>query len=144
METLTVAEGDLTSNPLIYAATRIDDALERMDDEVAIMFKSHAMNTINSWYRLPIYDADFRWGRPIFMGPGPIGFPGLAILIPDPIDDGSQSWVISLELDHMGLFKKYLYDIEKKEMNPIRETSSIFGNMELLDLVRHLNEDCGS
>lgn len=131
MATLTVAVGDLTSNPLIYAATRINDALERMDDEYlrsqldflelqsgptatipgVHMFRSHAMNSINSWYRLPIYDADFGWGKPIFMGPGAIGFPGLAILIPNPIDDGSLSLVISLEPDHMGLFKKYLYDI---------------------------------
>ncbi|XXG58609.1 hypothetical protein AAC387_Pa04g0882 [Persea americana] len=128
----TAVTGDLVSNPLSYAASQIHDALARMDDEYlrsaidflelqtdwkAIMpggfhlYRGHVMCTVNSWYRFPIYDADFGWGRPIFMGPGWVGFPGLCIMLPCSTDDGSLSLIISLEPDHMVFFQKYFYDI---------------------------------
>ncbi|XP_042474076.1 hydroxycinnamoyltransferase-like [Zingiber officinale] len=66
---------------------------------------------ITSWVRLPIHDADFGWGRPIFMGPGGIPYEGLSFVLPSPTGDGSLSLAISLQADHMLKFQKLIYDI---------------------------------
>ncbi|XP_077238155.1 shikimate O-hydroxycinnamoyltransferase-like [Tasmannia lanceolata] len=122
--------GDLQSKPLTYAAGRIHDALVRMDDEYlrsaldylelqpdlsALVRGAHTFRCpnigITSWARLPIHDADFGWGRPIFMGPAGIAYEGLAFVLPSPTNDGSLSVAISLQSDHMLRFEKYLYGI---------------------------------
>ncbi|XP_059641847.1 shikimate O-hydroxycinnamoyltransferase-like [Cornus florida] len=121
--------GDLQSKPLWYAASRIHDALVRMDnnylrsaldylelqpDLKALVRGAHTFRCpnlgITSWARLPIHDADFGWGRPIFMGPGGIAYEGLAFILPSPTSDGSLSVAISLQTEHMKLFEGFLYD----------------------------------
>ncbi|KAL5699885.1 shikimate O-hydroxycinnamoyltransferase [Ranunculus cassubicifolius] len=121
--------GDLCSLPLTYAAGRIHSALGRMDDDylrsaldylelqpdlTALVRGAHTFRCpnigITSWSRLPIHDADFGWGRPIFMGPGGIAYEGLAFMLPSSTNDGSLSLAISLQPDHMKLFEKILYD----------------------------------
>ncbi|CAN8308680.1 unnamed protein product [Cochlearia groenlandica] len=78
------------------------DHLEMQPDLSALIRGPHTYKCpnlgITSWARLPIYDADFGWGRPIFMGPGGI-----------PYDDGSLSLAIGLQSQHMKLFHKFLY-----------------------------------
>ncbi|CAB4273004.1 unnamed protein product [Prunus armeniaca] len=122
--------GDLQSKPTWFAASRIHDALVRMDDNYlrsaldylelqpdlsALVRGAHSFRCpnlgITSWVRLPIHDADFGWGRPIFMGPGGIAFEGLAFVIPSATNDGSLSVAISLQSEHMKSFSKLLYDI---------------------------------
>lgn len=122
--------GDLVSKPTWYAASRIHDALVRMDNEylrsaldylelqpdlTALVRGAHTFRCpnlgITSWTRLPIHDADFGWGRPIFMGPGGIAYEGLAFMLPSPTNDGSMSLAIALQTEHMKLFDKYLYEI---------------------------------
>ncbi|KAI7986578.1 Shikimate O-hydroxycinnamoyltransferase [Camellia lanceoleosa] len=122
--------GDLQSKPTWYAASRIHDALVRMDNDYlksaldylelqpdlkALVRGAHTFKCpnlgITSWVRLPIHDADFGWGRPIFMGPGGIAYEGLAFALPSPTNDGSLSVAISLQTEHMKLFEKFLYDI---------------------------------
>ncbi|KAI4326238.1 hypothetical protein MLD38_031571 [Melastoma candidum] len=122
--------GDLRSKPTWYAAGRIHNALVRMDDEYlrsaldylelqpdlsALVRGAHTFRCpnlgITSWTRLPIHDADFGWGRPIFMGPGGIAYEGLSFLLPSPTNDGSFSVAISLQTEHMKVFEKLLYQI---------------------------------
>lgn len=122
--------GDLQSKPTWYAASRIHDALVRMDNDYlrsaldylelqpdlsALVRGAHTFRCpnlgITSWVRLPIHDADFGWGRPIFMGPGGIAYEGLAFVLPSPDDDGSLSVAISLQTEHMKVFQKLLYQI---------------------------------
>ncbi|KAM1714804.1 hypothetical protein TB2_024891 [Malus domestica] len=122
--------GDIQSKPTWYAASRIHDALVRMDDSYlrsaldylelqpdlsALVRGAHSFRCpnlgITSWVRLPIHDADFGWGRPIFMGPGGIAFEGLAFIIPSATNDGSLSLAISLQTEHMKSFSKLLYDM---------------------------------
>lgn len=122
--------GDLKSKPIWYAASKIHDQLALMDNDYlrsaldylemqpdlkALVRGAHTFKCpnlgITSWSRLPIHDADFGWGRPIFMGPGGIAYEGLSFILPSPTNDGSQSVAISLQAEHMKLFKKFLYDI---------------------------------
>ena len=122
--------GDLMSKPTWYAASRIHNALLRMDNDYlrsaldylelqpdlkALVRGAHTFKCpnlgITSWTRLPIHDADFGWGRPIFMGPGGIAYEGLSFIIPSSTNDGSLSVAIALQPDHMKLFKDFLYDI---------------------------------
>lgn len=122
--------GDLTTRPTYYAASRIHAALMRMDDEYLrsaldylelqpdlskLVRGAHTFRCpnlgITSWTKLPIHDADFGWGRPIFMGPGGIAYEGLAFMLPSPLNDGGLSLAIALQPDHMRLFKKFIYDI---------------------------------
>ncbi|XP_060172741.1 shikimate O-hydroxycinnamoyltransferase-like [Lycium barbarum] len=122
--------GDLKSKPIWYAASKIHDALVRMDNDYlrsaldylelqpdlkALVRGAHTFRCpnlgITSWVRLPIHDADFGWGRPIFMGPGGIAYEGLSFILPSPSNDGSLSVAISLQAEHMKLFEKFLYDI---------------------------------
>ncbi|XP_052183143.1 shikimate O-hydroxycinnamoyltransferase-like isoform X2 [Diospyros lotus] len=122
--------GDLQGKPTWYTASRIHDALVRMDDEYlnsaldylelqpdlkSLVRGAHTYRCPNlgltSWVRLPIYDADFGWGRPIFMGPGGIAYEGMAYALPSPNKDGSLSVVICLQTQHMERFEKFLYDI---------------------------------
>jgi len=122
--------GDLASRPTWYAASRIHDALARMDNEylrsaldylelqpdlTALVRGAHTFRCpnlgITSWTRLPIHDADFGWGRPIFMGPGGIPYEGLAYMLPSPVNDGSLSLAIALQPEHMKVFQKILYEM---------------------------------
>ena len=122
--------GDLLSKPTWYAAGLIHDVLARMDDNYlrsaldylemqpdlsALVRGAHTYKCpnlgITSWVRLPIYDADFGWGRPIFMGPGGIPYEGLSFVLPSPTNDGSLSVAIALQTEHMKLFEKCLYEI---------------------------------
>ncbi|XP_055826101.1 shikimate O-hydroxycinnamoyltransferase [Solanum dulcamara] len=122
--------GDLKSKPIWYAASRIHHQLAIMDNDYlrsaldylelqpdlkALVRGAHTFKCpnlgITSWSRLPIHDADFGWGRPIFMGPGGIAYEGLSFILPSPTNDGSQSVAISLQAEHMKLFEKFLYDI---------------------------------
>ncbi|CAL8133210.1 unnamed protein product [Prunus armeniaca] len=126
------AAGDLQSKPTWYAASCVRSALVRRDDaylrSVLDFLELHLPCNpqlvtgfptircpnflINSWIKLPIHDADFGWGRPIFMGPGrPFVSDGRCLLLPSTTNDGSISIILCLQSEHMKLFSKLLYDI---------------------------------
>lgn len=127
--TVTSLSGDILSKPLVHTVERIHEAVKRMDDaylrsaldflEVqsdltlfkrgAQTFKCPNLNIV-SWIRLPTYDADFGWGRPMFMGPASVAFEGMAYIMRTSDNDGSLAIIICLEAPHMQLFQKYLYD----------------------------------
>lgn len=121
--------GALTLEPLTESCKRIHSCLAKMDNEYlrsaldhlelqpdlsALVrgpqyFASPNLN-INSWVRLPIYDSDFGWGRPIFMGPASILYEGTIYILPSPKNDRSMTLSVCLEASHIELFKKFLYD----------------------------------
>ncbi|KAD6794970.1 hypothetical protein E3N88_05866 [Mikania micrantha] len=121
--------GELECEPLADTARRIHKELVKMNNEYLrsaldylesqpdlsslirgpAYFACPNLN-INSWTRLPIYDADFGWGRPIFMGPATILYEGTIYVIPSPSNDRSVSLAVCLDSSHMALFQKYLYE----------------------------------
>ncbi|KAK9942773.1 hypothetical protein M0R45_008421 [Rubus argutus] len=130
--TTTALAGDVISRPIRYAASCIHNALERMDDEYlrstldylelqplrdrtsAFGRGAHYRSpnlAITSWVTLPLYDADFGWGRPAFMGRAGIPNEGKAYISSSPSNDGSISMIIHLQSQHMKSFSKLVYDI---------------------------------
>ncbi|GKD46178.1 chloramphenicol acetyltransferase-like domain-containing protein [Tanacetum coccineum] len=130
MATPIAVAGKLYSNPTWYAASIIREAIAQRNkdyimsaidylelqpdltamDRGADSFKTPNLG-ISSWAKLPIYEADFGWGSPIFMGPAYIPFEGLGYVLPSPIKDESMAIVISLQAQHMKLFSKFLHDM---------------------------------
>ncbi|CAN4096581.1 unnamed protein product [Withania somnifera] len=125
--------GELQSEPLAKTARRIHDVIARMNDEYlrsAIDYlelnSSHLSESIlwppfpsphlriNSWIKMPVYDADFGWGKPIHMGPArPMNGgknEGSIFILPSPNDDKNLKLLMCLDSYHMPLFQKYLYD----------------------------------
>ncbi|KAK0605231.1 hypothetical protein LWI29_024374 [Acer saccharum] len=122
--TSTALAGDIQSEPLIDTVGRIYEAVKRIDDDYirsaldylqvqpdlaplsrgAQTFKCPNLN-VNSWSRLPMYDADFGWGRPVFTGPPSVVLEGMCFILPKSTIDGSLSLAICLETSHMQLFK---------------------------------------
>ncbi|KAK6153787.1 hypothetical protein DH2020_013426 [Rehmannia glutinosa] len=123
--------GELQSNPLKFAVGKIHNAIARMDNNYlrsAIdylellppeidahsrgmhLFKSPNF-LITSWAKLPIYDTDFGWGKPVHMGVGAIPPDGITYVMPNPKNDGGAVYAISLPKEQMELFEKLFYDI---------------------------------
>ncbi|KAI3715040.1 hypothetical protein L6452_22006 [Arctium lappa] len=121
--------GDLTSKSLSNTAKLIHTTLTKMDDDYlrsaidylelqqdlsALIrgpsyFASPNLN-INAWTRLPVHDADFGWGRPIFMGPACILYEGTIYVLPSPNNDRSVSLAVCLDANEQPLFEKFLYE----------------------------------
>lgn len=121
--------GDLKRQPLAYAARIIHEALDKMDDDYLrsavdylerlpdikmAIFGAETFRPPNlrvtSLIHMPIHDADFGWGRPIFTGFAHLPFEGMCVLIPSSAEDGSFSIAISLQSHHLIQFKQFLYE----------------------------------
>nr|XP_043623587.1 shikimate O-hydroxycinnamoyltransferase-like [Erigeron canadensis] len=122
--------GTLTSGSLSNTAKLIHLTLKKMDNDYlrsaidylevqpdlsALIrgpsyFASPNLN-INAWTRLPVHDADFGYGRPVFMGPACILYEGTIYVLPSPNNDRSMSLAVCLDASEQSLFEKFLYDI---------------------------------
>ncbi|KAI3947547.1 hypothetical protein MKW98_031768 [Papaver atlanticum] len=127
--TIIAFSGDIVSKPLSYAVNCIhetfmsygnDEYLRSAIDYLELnpsfrtIVKGKGCNfRLPTWVRLPIYEADFGWGKPIYMGPGVNRFVGRTFLIPNPPgSDGGFFLIIPLESEYqMNIFKKSFYDI---------------------------------
>ncbi|KAL3848873.1 hypothetical protein ACJIZ3_010755 [Penstemon smallii] len=122
--------GEIQSKPLKHVVSIIHDAIIQMNNDylrstidylelqpdlIALAIGDHTYKCpnlgINSWVRLPIYDADFGWGKPVYMGPGAIPCEGKITILPSPENDGSLLLSVSLPKGHMKLFGEILYEI---------------------------------
>ncbi|KAE8732590.1 Shikimate O-hydroxycinnamoyltransferase [Hibiscus syriacus] len=130
MSATIASHGEIQSESFSCTAKRIKDILKRMDDEYlrsAIDYMEKVPNvkapvrgargfqcpnlSINSWMWLPLYDADFGWGRPIWLGPAKVSQDGKTYILPSPTNDGSLSVVSCLDTSHMKNFGQLLYEI---------------------------------
>ncbi|KAK8991689.1 hypothetical protein V6N11_062690 [Hibiscus sabdariffa] len=121
--------GDILTEPFINTIKRIHEILKRMNDEymrsgIDLIEKTADVKTvrrgqqtmrcpnlsINSWVWLPIHDADFGWGRPIFMRPANVGYEGMVYILPSSTGDGSLTLVTRLETCHMKRFGHLLHE----------------------------------
>ncbi|CAN6724459.1 unnamed protein product [Malus baccata var. baccata] len=127
--------GDLQSKPTWYASSCIRNAISQINDNYfrsaidflelepdlsALVVGADSLRSpnlgITSWVRLPSYDADFGWGRPIFVGPFGIPFEGKAFVLGSATNDGSLSVAIRLRSEHMKSFSNLFYDIKTSKL----------------------------
>lgn len=121
--------GEVTGEPVDEVAEKVRAALARMDDAYvrsaldylelqpeeskvtrgARFYTSPNLN-VNSWVQLPLYGADFGWGRPVFMGPARVLCEGNVYVLPSPSAGGGLSVAIGLHPAAMERFKKVFYD----------------------------------
>lgn len=122
--------GDVVSGSLDAAADMISGATARLDDEYVRSLVDHLEQVVSdaaglrkgewvmpetdlwviSWQGLPIYDADFGWGRPAFMSRACLQFSGLVYLVPGPDGDGRLDVVVAMEPKSLARFKELLYE----------------------------------
>ncbi|KAJ0089785.1 hypothetical protein Patl1_14592 [Pistacia atlantica] len=130
--------GDIESKPLIYTVKIIYEALKRRDDEylrsgLAYLGQHDPDLTavkqgvptckcpnlkIASWAKMPMYDSDFGWGSPIYMGRASVPSVGESYVLSSPYNERSLSLIICLETHAMELFKKLFYS---EGVGPLKE-----------------------
>ncbi|KAH0458937.1 hypothetical protein IEQ34_011751 [Dendrobium chrysotoxum] len=113
------------------AAAKIDVATKRIDDEFVRSLIDYLEEKVDevgvrkggwvmpetdlwviSWLGLPIYEADFGWGKPIYMGRACLQFGGLVYIVPSSPEEaeGGLSVLIAMEEENMERFKKVFYE----------------------------------
>ncbi|MQM07120.1 hypothetical protein Taro_039954 [Colocasia esculenta] len=65
---------------------------------------------VNSWVQLPIYGADFGWGKPVFMGSARERREGMVQILPQPSAEDGLTVAIGLHPAAMEEFKRDFYD----------------------------------
>ncbi|KAJ0089784.1 hypothetical protein Patl1_14593 [Pistacia atlantica] len=73
---------------------------------------------IVSWAKMPMYDSDFGWGSPIYMGRASIPSIGESYVLSSLSDERSLSLIICLETRAMELFKNLFYS---EGVGPLKE-----------------------
>ncbi|KAL5193512.1 Spermidine hydroxycinnamoyl transferase [Glycine soja] len=129
---------ELITNPLSHGAQKIREAIELLNDEYIrsqldfircheqldrirasyldqgepknAPFYGNPNLTIVSWMSMPVYEADFGWGKPGYFGPGAVYPDGKAYIIRSSDEDGSLVVSAHLQTAHKELFKKFFYE----------------------------------
>ncbi|KAI4353082.1 hypothetical protein L6164_002056 [Bauhinia variegata] len=120
---------DIIRNPLSFATNKIREALEKLTDEYvrsAMDFMANLENVdrlrrdglsygnpnvdVVGLLNMPFYDADFGWGRPIYVFPGYLRDDGKAFVIPNASDDGSATVILRLQTKYIEAFRKLCYE----------------------------------
>ncbi|KAI4350341.1 hypothetical protein L6164_004805 [Bauhinia variegata] len=128
--------------PLSFAVKNVRQAVERMSDDyvrsaLAYIAQQKDMNSLRypshssvvgtggpfrgnpnmyivSWKNFALYDADFGWGKPVHIGPGPINTDGKAFIMDNGNGDGFNV-AICLQASQLNALNKLFYeDIEEK------------------------------
>ncbi|KAI4356001.1 hypothetical protein L6164_000055 [Bauhinia variegata] len=121
--------GDIISKTLSYAAEKVRESIETLTDEyirsqfdfltsdqlhkfgsVQDHFLGNPNLTIGCWTGIPIFEADFGWGKPIYVGLGALDGDGSTFIIPTSAGDGSLIVAICLQKTHMKAFKMLFYE----------------------------------
>jgi shikimate O-hydroxycinnamoyltransferase len=116
---------EITSRPLDTIAEKVTAAAARLDDGYVRSLVDYLDAQagarkgpwvmpetdlwVISWQGLPIYDADFGWGRPAFMGRACFKSGGVVYLMPGPDGDGRLDVVVAMEPESLARFKEMFY-----------------------------------
>jgi len=128
--------GEITSKPLGYVSQKIREATElvtdefirsqidivrgfkHMDDARDLFLGNENENgpyfgnpnfQLTSWMSMPVYEADFGWGKPIYFGVASVYPHDRAFILLSPNGDGSVIVCLYFQIAHFGLFKEFFY-----------------------------------
>ncbi|GAU20541.1 hypothetical protein TSUD_130990 [Trifolium subterraneum] len=128
--------GEITSKPLGYVAQKIREATELVSDEFIrsqidvirsfenlddarklflggegenVPFFGNPNFHLTSWMSMPIYEADFGWGKPIYFGLAYVSAHDRALILLSPDGDGSVLVDLHFQIAHLELFNKFFY-----------------------------------
>ncbi|MCL7047009.1 hypothetical protein MKW94_029481 [Papaver nudicaule] len=85
-------------NPNLVREVR--EAIRKVDS----IYVKITMLGFTSWYRFPIYEADFGWGKPLRVTPSVFPYKNVVVLMDTKSGDGIEAWV-SMTKDDMAEFE---------------------------------------
>ncbi|XP_058782348.1 hydroxycinnamoyl-CoA:piscidic acid hydroxycinnamoyltransferase-like [Vicia villosa] len=65
---------------------------------------------LTSWMSMPVYEADFGWGKPAYFGMASVFPHDRAVILRSPDEDGSVLVCLHFQIAHLELFKKFFYE----------------------------------
>ncbi|XP_058782337.1 hydroxycinnamoyl-CoA:piscidic acid hydroxycinnamoyltransferase-like [Vicia villosa] len=128
--------GEITSKPLGYVSQMLREAIEsvtdefirsqfdiirgfeHLDDARALFLGAEGNNFpyfgnpnfhLTSWMSMPVYEADFGWGKPAYFGIARVYPHDRAFILLSPDGDGSVLVCLHFQIAHLELFKKFFY-----------------------------------
>ncbi|XP_027933469.1 spermidine hydroxycinnamoyl transferase-like [Vigna unguiculata] len=129
--------GEIVSKPLSYGAQKIREATKKLRNEYirsqmeivlgeeqldgirgffsgqgernSFPFAGNPNLHITSWMSMPMYEADFGWGKPVFFGLAYVCAHDRAVILLGPHGDGSIIVSMHFQEAHLELFKKFFY-----------------------------------
>ncbi|XP_014522092.1 spermidine hydroxycinnamoyl transferase-like [Vigna radiata var. radiata] len=129
--------GEILSSPLAHVAQKIRESVEMITHEFiraqidVIRSQDHVNKArtlffganegkdalffgnpnfrITSWLSMPMDEADFGWGKPVYIGLAGVVRQERAVITQSPDGDGSVILVLHFQDEHMQLFKNYFY-----------------------------------
>nr|KYP33676.1 Anthranilate N-benzoyltransferase protein 2 [Cajanus cajan] len=130
--------GEIMGKPLSYAAEKVREAIEMLSNEYIrsqqemvlgqeeldcikaffmgqgerslAPFQGNPNIHVTSWMSMPVYEADFGWGKPIYFGLAYVVSHDRALILLSPEGDGSVIVSMHFQIAHMQLFKKFFYE----------------------------------
>ncbi|MED6129189.1 hypothetical protein PIB30_105446 [Stylosanthes scabra] len=72
-----------------------------------------------SWLQMPLYEADFGWGKPHYFGPGAVAPIDDGIIAPSPHGHGSILIFMHFQMAHLHKFINLFWDTLQYPGNPI-------------------------
>lgn len=129
--------GEITSKPLGYVSQIIREAteivtdefirsqidvirgFEHLDDARALFLGAVGDNFpyfgnpnfhLTSWMSMPVYEADFGWGKPDYFGMANLFPHDRAVILLSPDEDGSILVCLHFQIAHLELFNKFFYE----------------------------------
>ncbi|KAJ1441392.1 Transferase [Sesbania bispinosa] len=128
--------GEITSKPLSYVAQKIREAIkvvtneyirsqldvirghDHLDNARALFLGQEGNNAsffgnpnfhLTSWMSMPVYEADFGWGKPHYFGLAYVAPHDRALILLSPEGDGSVIVCLHFQEAHIQLFKDFFY-----------------------------------
>jgi omega-hydroxypalmitate O-feruloyl transferase len=115
---------EVARNPLSYCVAKIQEAVARVDERYvrsaldwlqlhggvpAIGSAKDVL--VSAWWKLPFYEHDFGWGKPVHSGPPSGSTPHYALVVSNGTDDGGLLLLVSYRPHEMVKFERHLKDI---------------------------------
>lgn len=73
------------------------------------MFCGNPNFHLTSWMSMPVYEADFGWGKPVYFGLARVSPHDRALILLSPDGDGSVLVCLHFQIQHLPLFKSFFY-----------------------------------